>query len=32
MREELEAIFNSQKTVDQGIRDLKSRSDRVLAE
>jgi multiple sugar transport system substrate-binding protein len=32
MREELEAIFNNQKTVDQGIRDLKSRSDRVLAE
>jgi multiple sugar transport system substrate-binding protein len=32
MNEELEAIFNGQKTVDQGIRDLKSRSDRVLAE
>jgi multiple sugar transport system substrate-binding protein len=32
MREELEAVFNGQKTVDQGIRDLKSRSDRVLAE
>jgi multiple sugar transport system substrate-binding protein len=31
-REELEAIFNGQKTVDQGIRDLKTRSDRALVQ
>jgi multiple sugar transport system substrate-binding protein len=31
-REELEAILNGIKTVDQGIRDMKSRSDRILAQ
>jgi multiple sugar transport system substrate-binding protein len=31
-KEELEAIYNDVKTVDQGLSDAKSRSDRILAE